>query len=120
MKQEFESDKVTAFSSHRNDQQSNWRRKEDGYPFLYNCYNCGMKEHKRSNCRKPAKYNGNYCGDHHIGNNYGGHVSTEVNMTERSSNQDGKLETEVLIIWKRPQVKKGQPIYIQLLLNYQG
>jgi hypothetical protein len=73
MKQEFQSDTVTAFSSHWNDQWSNWKRNEDGSPFPYNCYNCGIRGHKRSNCRKPAKYNGNYCGDHHSGNNYGGH-----------------------------------------------
>jgi hypothetical protein len=87
MKQEFESATVTAFSSHRNDQRSNWKRKEDGFP--YNCYNYGMRGHKRSNCRKPTKYNGNY---HHSGNNYSGQRFHEVNMTERNPNQDGEME----------------------------
>jgi hypothetical protein len=35
IKQEFESDTVTALSLRRNDQQSNRKRKEDGSPFPY-------------------------------------------------------------------------------------
>jgi hypothetical protein len=31
-----------------------------------------MKGHKRSICRKPTKYKGNYRGEHHSGNNYSG------------------------------------------------
>jgi hypothetical protein len=44
-------------------------------------------------------------------------VSMEVNMMERSSNQDREMETEVLIIRKRPQVKEESSIYIHCLLR---
>jgi hypothetical protein len=89
-----------------------------------------MRGHKRSNCRKPAQYSGNYCGGHHSGNqhsgsrniggcigggqysggrhsgcNYGGHLY-------RGSHQ-GELKKEMLIVQKRPQLKEELPIYIQ-------
>jgi hypothetical protein len=117
LKQEFKSYTVTAFSSHRNDQQSNRKRNEDISQFPYNCYTCGMRGHKRNNCRKQAKYKGNYRGDHHNGNIYSDNISMEVNMTERSSNQEGEMEREVSITRKRPQVEEEKPVYIQCLLR---
>jgi hypothetical protein len=63
MNPNVDTDTVTAFS-HRNDQRSNWKRTEDGSPFPYNCYNCGMRGHKMSDCMRFAEFSGNYR-DHH-------------------------------------------------------
>jgi hypothetical protein len=69
MIQKLDSDTVTAFCSHRNYQQSNWKKNEGAAPFPYNC---GMRGHKRSNCRKPSQYSGDYHEGHHSRSNYGG------------------------------------------------
>jgi hypothetical protein len=60
MKPNVDTDTVTAFSSHRKYQRSTWKRIEDGYPFPFNCYNCGMRGHKMSECRRFVKFSGNY------------------------------------------------------------
>jgi hypothetical protein len=92
MKSKVNTDIVTTFTSHKNYQQSKWKE-EGASPFPYNCYNCGKKGHKRSKCRKLAKFNGNqhssgqYSGGCHSENIYGENISTVV-----IRNQEGSVQ----------------------------
>jgi hypothetical protein len=59
-KPKLNTDTVTAFNSHKNYKQSKWKEQEVTSPFPFSCHNCWIRGHKRSNCRKPVQYSGNY------------------------------------------------------------
>jgi hypothetical protein len=72
MRPKVNTDTVTALASHKHFQQSKWKE-EGASSFPFNCYNRGMKGHKRRYCRKPAQYSGNQqSGRLNNGSNYGG------------------------------------------------
>jgi hypothetical protein len=129
MKPKVNTDTATAFSSHKKYQHSKWKEK-GASPFPYNWYNCGMRGHKRSDCRKRANFSGNYREGYiiiemniavvstveavtFVVNN----VSMEVTMVEINIKEDGGIKNEVLSVQKRPQLKEGQAIHTHFLLR---
>jgi hypothetical protein len=78
MRPKVNTDTVTAFAPRKSFQQSKWKKEEGASPFPLNCYNCGMKGHKRRYCRKPAQYRGNHRGSR-SGNQQSGRLNNVSN-----------------------------------------
>jgi hypothetical protein len=91
MRPKVNTDTVTVLASRKSFQQSKWKEEEGPSSFPFNCYNCGMKGHKRRYCRKPAQYSGNHHGSHHSGNQQSGRLNNGSNYGGRfhGNRQDG-------------------------------
>jgi hypothetical protein len=66
--------------------------REGASSFPFNCHNYGIRGHKRSNCRKPGQYSGNYNQGHQVEINVMAGTTMEVVTWDSVSMEVTKTE----------------------------